>query len=145
MQNTATSQANMASNSSDSQEKLWYILPDEIAREVIAADIQLYLGPSASVMEEETYTWTCGHLVSTEKTFTERMKQDMVLDSQRWQQEQEDEQRLIPYEKSRTHADRVCHGPTQTTAQDSSASAATAAATAVATAAAMIAEWVCTK
>ncbi|KAH7112860.1 hypothetical protein B0J11DRAFT_446611 [Dendryphion nanum] len=58
----------------------WWIPSEGIARVVISADIQRYLGPDAVGIP--------GYWITAPRTLTTEMIQDLKLDTQRWEQEQ---------------------------------------------------------
>lgn len=63
---------------------------DGIAREVIAADIQRYLGPDALVRPGQgtgEYEGVEGYWITAYRALTSQMVQDLKLDSQRWKAE----------------------------------------------------------
>lgn len=115
----------------------WFVPGDGIAREVITADIQRYLGPDALVRPGTgtgEYQGQPGYWITAYRTLTSQMIQDLKMDSQRWQQErQPGESRggshsphvrstkvsrgpdasLVAYQDSRTHAARQHWGPTK--------------------------------
>lgn len=68
----------------------WFLPGDGIAREVITADIQRYLGPSALVrpgVGTGDHAGVQGYWITAYRTLTSNMIEDLKLDSQRWQQE----------------------------------------------------------
>jgi hypothetical protein len=110
----------------------WFVLGDGIAREVITADIQRYLGPDALVRQgvgTGEYEGQPGYWITAYRNLTSQMIQDLKMDSQRWQQERatgetgridtftSDEESTkaasMPYQDSRTHAARQHWGPTR--------------------------------
>ena len=115
----------------------WFVVGEGIAREVITADIQRYLGSDALVKpglgtgEDEGRP---GYWIIAYRTLTAQMIQDLKLDTTRWQQEQEcqeagcggssymhklqkvsrhPDEPLVAYQDSRTHAVRQHWGPTE--------------------------------
>jgi hypothetical protein len=114
----------------------WFILGDGIAREVITADIQRYLGPDTLVrpgVGTGAYYGQTGYWITAYRTLTSQMLQDLKMDSQRWQQERQPRESdqgaailgstsakisgpdssLVAYQDSRTHAARQYWGPTK--------------------------------
>jgi len=95
----------------------WFVPGDGIAREVITADIQRYLGPDALVrpgVGTGEYQGQSGYWITAYRTLTSQMIQDLKMDSQRWQQErQPGEGRGVAYQDSQTHAARQHWGPTK--------------------------------
>jgi hypothetical protein len=95
----------------------WFVLGDGIAREVITADIQRYLGPDALVrpgVGTGEYQGQPGYWITAYRTLTSQMIQDLKLDSERWRQErQPGDGRGVAYENSQTHASRQHWGPSQ--------------------------------
>lgn len=93
----------------------WFVPGEGIAREVITADIQRYLGPDALVKpgngtgEQEGVP---GYWITAYRTLTTQMIQDLKLDSQRWRAESG----RVAYKDSRTHESRQYYGPSQTAA-----------------------------
>jgi hypothetical protein len=70
----------------------WFVLGDGIAREVITADIQRYLGPDALVrpgVGVGEYQGQPGYWITAYRTLTSQMIQDLKLDSERWRQERQ--------------------------------------------------------
>ncbi|KAI4947240.1 hypothetical protein J4E91_006590 [Alternaria rosae] len=70
----------------------WFVPGDGIAREVITADIQRYLGPDALVRPGTgtgEYQGQPGYWITAYRTLTSQMIQDLKMDSQRWQQERQ--------------------------------------------------------
>ncbi|KAF2129177.1 hypothetical protein P153DRAFT_357620 [Dothidotthia symphoricarpi CBS 119687] len=68
----------------------WFVPADGISRVVIAADIERYPGPGASVksgMEIRDYSHQPGYWIKACHTLTRAMIQDLKLDSQKWSQE----------------------------------------------------------
>ncbi|KAF2469425.1 uncharacterized protein BDR25DRAFT_49311 [Lindgomyces ingoldianus] len=93
----------------------WFVPGDGIAREVITADIQRYLGPNALVrpgIGTGEHEGRPGYLITAYRTLTTQMIADLKLDSQRWQQEAG----RVAYQDSRTHAARQHWGPSAVTA-----------------------------
>ncbi|KAF2197357.1 hypothetical protein GQ43DRAFT_435222 [Delitschia confertaspora ATCC 74209] len=108
----------------------WFVPEQDIAREVITADIQRYLGPDALVKpgtgtgENEGVR---GYWITAYRTLTTQMIQDLQLDSRRWRaesgrgspQSQDCKVSRVPnvatvaYKDSRTHESRQYYGPTQ--------------------------------
>lgn len=96
----------------------WFVPGDGIAREVITADIQRYLGPDALVrpgVGTGEYQGQPGYWITAYRTLTSQMIQDLKMDSQRWQQERQPGEagRGVAYQDSRTHAARQHWGPTK--------------------------------
>ncbi|KAH8712281.1 hypothetical protein GQ44DRAFT_811527 [Phaeosphaeriaceae sp. PMI808] len=96
----------------------WFVPGDGIAREVITADIQRYLGPDALVrpgVGTGEYQGQAGYWITAYRTLTSQMIQDLKLDSQRWQQERQPGEagRGVAYQDSRTHAARQHWGPSK--------------------------------
>ncbi|EDU41471.1 conserved hypothetical protein [Pyrenophora tritici-repentis Pt-1C-BFP] len=96
----------------------WFVPGDGIAREVITADIQRYLGPDALVRPGTgtgEYQGQPGYWITAYRTLTSQMIQDLKMDSQRWQQERQPGEtgRGVAYQDSRTHAARQHWGPTK--------------------------------
>ncbi|KAG9388930.1 hypothetical protein A1F94_001823 [Pyrenophora tritici-repentis] len=116
----------------------WFVPGDGIAREVITADIQRYLGPDALVRPGTgtgEYQGQPGYWITAYRTLTSQMIQDLKMDSQRWQQERQPGETgrggshspqvrttkvsggpnasLVAYQDSRTHAARQHWGPTK--------------------------------
>lgn len=96
----------------------WFVAGDGIAREVITADIQRYLGPDALVkpgVGTGEYMGQPGYWITAYRTLTSQMIQDLKMDSQRWQQERQPGEagRGVAYQDSRTHAARQHWGPTK--------------------------------
>lgn len=96
----------------------WFVPGEGIAREVITADIQRYLGPDALVRPGPgtgEFEGRSGYWITAYRTLTSQMIQDLKLDSQRWQQEQgrQEAGRGVAYQDSRTHAARQHWGPTE--------------------------------
>ncbi|KAF2179381.1 hypothetical protein K469DRAFT_730664 [Zopfia rhizophila CBS 207.26] len=95
----------------------WFVPGDGIAREVITADIQRYLGPDALGVP--------GYWITAYRTLTTQMIQDLKLDSQRWRAEagrgspyvrdhkvaRQPDSSIVAYQDSRTHASRQHYGP----------------------------------
>lgn len=103
-----------------SRSNQWFVLGDGIAREVITADIQRYLGPDALVRPGTgtgDYEGRPGYWITAYRTLTSQMIQDLKLDSQRWAAEKDRDQRGhgsgVAYQDSRTHASRQHYGPTE--------------------------------
>ncbi|CAN9215318.1 unnamed protein product [Alternaria alternata] len=66
----------------------WFVPGDGIAREVITADIQRYLGPDALVRPGTgtgEYQGQPGYWITAYRTLTSQMIQDLKMDSQRYQ------------------------------------------------------------
>ncbi|KAF2264202.1 hypothetical protein CC78DRAFT_249566 [Lojkania enalia] len=105
-----------------SRQNQWFVPGDGIAREVITADIQRYLGPDALVRpgpgtgENEGRQ---GYWITAYRTLTTQMISDLKMDSLRWQQEQGRQEggRRGAYQDSDTHAARQHWGPTEYTQQ----------------------------
>jgi hypothetical protein len=96
----------------------WFVPGEGIAREVITADIQRYLGPDALVRPgtgSGEYQGQPGYWITAYRTLTSQMIQDLKMDSQRWQQERQPGEtgRGVAYQDSRTHAARQHWGPTK--------------------------------
>ncbi|ORX98017.1 hypothetical protein BCR34DRAFT_628472 [Clohesyomyces aquaticus] len=105
-----------------SRSNQWFVPGDGIAREVITADIQRYLGPDALGRN--------GYWITAYRTLTTQMIADLKMDSQRWQQEagrgspyvrdhkvsRHPDASLVAYQDSRTHAARQHWGPSAVTA-----------------------------
>ncbi|KAL5120849.1 hypothetical protein ACEQ8H_001330 [Pleosporales sp. CAS-2024a] len=116
----------------------WFVPGDGIAREVITADIQRYLGPDALVrpgVGNGEYQGQPGYWITAYRTLTSQMIQDLKMDSQRWQQERQPgeagrggshspylrdttasrgpDASLVAYQDSRTHAARQHWGPSK--------------------------------
>lgn len=94
----------------------WFVPGDGIAREVITADIQRYLGPDALVRPGTgtgEYQGQPGYWITAYRTLTSQMIQDLKMDSQRWQQERQPGESRGAYQDSRTHAARQHWGPTK--------------------------------
>ncbi|KAJ4401323.1 hypothetical protein N0V91_007987 [Didymella pomorum] len=94
----------------------WFVLGDGIAREVITADIQRYLGPDALVRPgtgSGEYQGQPGYWITAYRTLTSQMIQDLKMDSQRWQQERQPGEGRGAYQDSRTHAARQHWGPSK--------------------------------
>lgn len=104
-----------------SRSNQWFVLGDGIAREVITADIQRYLGPDALVkpgLGTGEHEGRPGYWITAYRTLTSQMIQDLKSDSQRWQQERENRAgRGVAYQDSQTHASRQHWGPSETFAQ----------------------------
>lgn len=96
----------------------WFVLGDGIAREVITADIQRYLGPDALVRPGHgtgDLEGRPGYWITAYRTLTSQMIQDLKTDSQRWAAEKDRGHGSgVPYPESRTHASRQHYGPTET-------------------------------
>ncbi|OCL06904.1 hypothetical protein AOQ84DRAFT_223398 [Glonium stellatum] len=95
----------------------WFQPGEGIAREVITADIQRYLGPDALVRPGEgtgEYEGVQGYWITAYRTLTSQMVQDLRLDSQRWRDEVR-QGRGIAYQDSRTHQSRQYYGPSSNT------------------------------
>ncbi|KAF1849136.1 uncharacterized protein K460DRAFT_278097 [Cucurbitaria berberidis CBS 394.84] len=107
----------------------WFVPGDGIAREVITADIQRYLGPDALIrpgVGTGEYQGQPGYWITAYRTLTSQMIQDLKMDSQRWQQERQPGEagRGVAYQDSRTHAARQHWGPTKPYDQHAAAVAA---------------------
>jgi len=90
----------------------WFVPGEGIAREVITADIQRYLGPDALVRPGND-EGVDGYWITAYRTLTSQMVQDLKLDSQRWRQEvQQGQQGRVAYQDSTTHRSRQYYGPT---------------------------------
>ncbi|KAH7361177.1 hypothetical protein BKA66DRAFT_215489 [Pyrenochaeta sp. MPI-SDFR-AT-0127] len=106
----------------------WFVAGDGIAREVITADIQRYLGPDALVrpgVGTGEYQGQPGYWITAYRTLTSPMIQDLKMDSQRWQQERTPGEagRGVAYQDSRTHAARQHWGPSKPYDQQATADA----------------------
>ncbi|KAJ4992866.1 transcription factor RfeG [Stagonosporopsis vannaccii] len=121
----------------------WFVAGDGIAREVITADIQRYLGPDALVKPGQGIgenQGKPGYWITAYRTLTSQMIQDLKMDSQRWREERQPEGRggshspylrdtkvsrgpdaVLAYQDSRTHAARQHWGPTNPVEHPSSA------------------------
>ncbi|KAF2272393.1 uncharacterized protein EI97DRAFT_213594 [Westerdykella ornata] len=101
----------------------WFVPGDGIAREVITADIQRYLGPDALVRPGTgtgEYEGRPGYWITAYRTLTSQMIQDLKADSQRWQTERDGGRgRGVDYRDSRTHAARQEWGPSESYASQS--------------------------
>lgn len=98
-----------------SRSNQWFVPGDGIAREVITADIQRYLGPDALVrpgVGTGEHEGRNGYWITAYRTLTTQMIQDLKMDSQRWQQEAG----RVAYQDSRTHAARQHWGPSAVSA-----------------------------
>jgi len=88
----------------------WFTPGDGIAREVITADIQRYLGrdalvkPGFGVGEHEGKS---GYWISAYRNLTTEMIQDLKADSRRWHEEG----RRVAYEDTQIHQSRQYWGP----------------------------------
>ncbi|KAL6710514.1 hypothetical protein ACN47E_008562 [Coniothyrium glycines] len=94
----------------------WFVPGDGIAREVITADIQRYLGPDALVrpgVGNGEFQGQPGYWITAYRTLTSQMIQDLKMDSQRWQQERQPGETRGAYQDSRTHAARQHWGPSK--------------------------------
>lgn len=96
----------------------WFVPGDGIAREVITADIQRYLGPDALVRPGSgtgEYQGQQGYWITAYRTLTSQMIQDLKMDSQRWREERQPGEigRGVAYQDSRTHAARQHWGPSK--------------------------------
>ncbi|KAF2003945.1 hypothetical protein P154DRAFT_63253 [Amniculicola lignicola CBS 123094] len=126
-----------------SKANMWFVPGEGIAREVITADIQRYLGPDALVKpgvgNAGEYEGRPGYWITAYRTLTSAMIQDLKLDSGRWQEEQQgrlqsgrggspytrdhkvsrqpDTSLVAQYQDSRTHAARQHWGPSAPYAQ----------------------------
>ncbi|KAL0258202.1 hypothetical protein SLS55_007375 [Diplodia seriata] len=81
----------------------WFQPGEGIAREVITADIQRYLGPDALVkpgIGTGEYEGVEGYWITAYRTLTSQMVQDLKLDSQRWRAEVQ--QGRVPMEEETT-------------------------------------------
>lgn len=90
----------------------WFQPGDGIAREVITADIQRYLGQDALVRPGEgtgEYEGVQGYWITAYRNLTTQMVQDLKLDSQRWRAEVQ--QGRVAYQDSQTHQSRQYYGP----------------------------------
>lgn len=70
-----------------SQANQRFVLGDDIAREVITADIQRYLGPDALVRAGPgtgEYEGRSGYWITADHTLSSQMIKDLKLDSARW-------------------------------------------------------------
>ncbi|KAF2438466.1 hypothetical protein P171DRAFT_504623 [Karstenula rhodostoma CBS 690.94] len=93
----------------------WFVPGEGIAREVITADIQRYLGPDALVRPGTgtgEYEGRPGYWITAYRTLTSQMIQDLRSDSQRWQAEKDRGRGGVAYQDSTIHASRQYHGPT---------------------------------
>ncbi|KAJ4356705.1 uncharacterized protein N0V89_004741 [Didymosphaeria variabile] len=111
----------------------WFVPGEGIAREVITADIQRYLGPDALVRPGSgtgEYEGRSGYWITAYRTLTSQMIQDLRSDSQRWQAEKDrgrgggtahigdkkvtrhPDASVVAYQDSTIHASRQYHGPT---------------------------------
>lgn len=75
-----------------SRAKQWFLPGNGIAREVITADIQRYLGPDATVrpgIGTGEYQGQPGYWITAYRALTSHMIQDLKMDTQRWQQERQ--------------------------------------------------------
>ncbi|OAG02985.1 uncharacterized protein CC84DRAFT_939102 [Paraphaeosphaeria sporulosa] len=112
----------------------WFVPGEGIAREVITADIQRYLGPDALVRPGtgtgEYEQGRSGYWITAYRTLTSQMIQDLRSDSQRWQAEKDrgrgggtphigdkkvtrhPDASVVAYQDSTIHASRQYHGPT---------------------------------
>lgn len=91
----------------------WFQPGEGIAREVITADIQRYLGNDALVRPGEgngEYEGVPGYWITAYRNLTSQMVQDLRLDSQRWRIEIQ--QGRVAYQDSSTHRSRQYYGPT---------------------------------
>lgn len=62
-----------------------FFLPGQgIAREVISADIQRYLGPDALISPGASEDGVVGYWITAYRPLTSQMVQDLKLDSTRW-------------------------------------------------------------
>ncbi|KAF1957853.1 hypothetical protein CC80DRAFT_34793 [Byssothecium circinans] len=105
----------------------WFVPGEGIAREVITADIQRYLGPDALVRPgtgSGDHEGRPGYWITAYRTLTSQMIQDLKLDSQRWRAEKDGERGhgSGAYQDSRTHASRQHYGPSEAFAAPSSRS-----------------------
>jgi hypothetical protein len=94
----------------------WFVPGKGIAREVITADIQRYLGPDALVrpgIGTGGYEAVSGYWITAYRTLTSQMIQDLMMDSQRWQQERQPGESSDAYQDSLTHAARQHWGPSK--------------------------------
>ncbi|KAF2114078.1 hypothetical protein BDV96DRAFT_108258 [Lophiotrema nucula] len=95
----------------------WFVPGDGIAREVITADIQRYLGPDALVRPgpgSGEFEGRSGYWITAYRTLTSQMIQDLKMDSLRWENERRQEGgRRGAYQDSETHASRQHWGPTE--------------------------------
>jgi hypothetical protein len=64
----------------------WFLPGNGIAREVITADIQRYLGPNAGVRPGQ-HEGQSGYWITAYRDLTSQEIGDLRMDSQRWQQE----------------------------------------------------------
>ncbi|KAF2803231.1 uncharacterized protein BDZ99DRAFT_468214 [Mytilinidion resinicola] len=90
----------------------WFQPGEGIAREVITADIQRYLGNDALVRPGEgtgEYQGVQGYWITAYRNLTSQMVADLKLDSQRWRTEVS--QGRVSYQDSRTHQSRQYYGP----------------------------------
>ncbi|TKA53495.1 hypothetical protein B0A49_12381 [Cryomyces minteri] len=108
----------------------WFQPGEGIAREVITADIQRYLGPDALVRPGtgiEEFEGVDGYWITAYRTLTTQMVADLRMDSQRWRAEGQQgrgspysqgpklttqpDKVLVAYQDSRTHQSRQYYGP----------------------------------
>ncbi|KAF2492897.1 hypothetical protein BU16DRAFT_564202 [Lophium mytilinum] len=108
----------------------WFQPGEGIAREVITADIQRYLGNDALVRPGEgngEYQGVQGYWITAYRNLTSQMVADLKLDSQRWRTEvsqgrgsphardakhsKHPDKALVSYQDSRTHQSRQYYGP----------------------------------
>ncbi|KAF2648780.1 hypothetical protein K491DRAFT_708522 [Lophiostoma macrostomum CBS 122681] len=117
----------------------WFVPGEGIAREVITADIQRYLGPDALVRPGQgtgDQTGINGYWITAYRTLTSQMILDLRQDSQRWASERgraeagrggspylrdtkvsrHPDSSLVAYQDSNTHAARQHWGPSETMA-----------------------------
>ncbi|KAL9086825.1 MAG: hypothetical protein Q9165_006972 [Trypethelium subeluteriae] len=108
----------------------WFQPGDGIAREVITADIQRYLGRDATVrpgVGTGEYSGVDGYWIKAYRNLTSEMVADLQLDSRRWLQEVQQgrgsphvrdaaaarhpDKMLVKYQDSQTHQSRQYYGP----------------------------------
>jgi hypothetical protein len=114
-QSQAEETTNLNGPTKASRANQWFLLGDGIAREVITADIQRYLGPDALVrpgLGTGEYQGEPGYFITAYRTPNTQMIQDLKLDSRRWIQEMGSD-RSVAYQDSQTHAARQHWGPSK--------------------------------
>ncbi|KAK7511891.1 uncharacterized protein IWZ02DRAFT_385266 [Phyllosticta citriasiana] len=108
----------------------WFQPGEGIAREVITADIQRYLGPDALVkpgIGTHEFEGVEGYWITAYRTLTSQMVQDLKQDSARWRAEVQQgrgsphardaklskppDKPVVAYQDSRTHQSRQYYGP----------------------------------
>lgn len=101
----------------------WWIPSEGIARVVISADIQRYLGQDAVVKPGDgiqNNEGIPGYWITAPRTLTSEMIQDLKQDTQRWEMEQREagrrgeQQNPSSYEASATYRSRQYYGPSET-------------------------------